>query len=97
MLLNASRMYDNSSMEEVTWRKLRNQTRGFLDRVAGGESICITMHGHPVAELRPVEARPQWMNRERFIQDVLAHQADPGLSDDLADLSAETTDDLHII
>ena len=48
----------------------------------------------PVAELRPVEMRPQWMSRERFIRDVLAHQADPGLSDDLADLSAETTDDL---
>ncbi|WP_428116537.1 type II toxin-antitoxin system Phd/YefM family antitoxin [Candidatus Poriferisodalis sp.] len=52
VLLNASRMYDNSSMEEVTWRKLRNQTRGFLDRVAGGESICITTHGRPVARRR---------------------------------------------
>ncbi|WP_423919120.1 type II toxin-antitoxin system Phd/YefM family antitoxin [Candidatus Poriferisodalis sp.] len=84
-------------MEEVASRELRNQTRGLLDRVAAGESICITAHGRPVAELRPLEIRPQWMSRERFVRDVLAHQADPGLSDDLVDLSAETTDDLNVI
>lgn len=81
-------------MESVASRELRNQTRELLDRVAAGESICITVHGRPVAELRPVEARPQWMSRDRFIRDVLVHQADAGLSDDLAELTAETTDDL---
>lgn len=35
------------------------------------------------------------MSRERFVCDVLSHQADPGLLDDLADLKAETTDDLQ--
>lgn len=81
-------------MEEVASRDLRNQTRALLDRVAAGESICITVRGRPVAELRPIEERPQWMSRERFIRDVLAHQADPGLLDDLTDLRTETTDDL---
>ena len=81
-------------MEEVASRDLRSQTRAPLDRVAAGESICITVHGRPVAELRPIEERPQWMSRERFIRDVLAHKADPGLSEDLADLRSETTDDL---
>ncbi len=89
-----SHVWDISTMEEVAFRDLRNQTRALLDRVAAGESICITVHGRPVAELRPIEVRPQWMSRERFIRDVLAHQADPGLSEDLADLRSETTDDL---
>lgn len=70
------------------------ETPAGIGSVAAGESICITVHGRPVAELRPIEERPQWMSRERFIRDVLAHQADPGLSDDLADLKSETTDDL---
>jgi prevent-host-death family protein len=81
-------------MDSVASRELRNQTRALLDRVAAGESIYITVHDRPVAELRPIEERPQWMSRERFIRDVLAHQADPGLADDLADLRSETTDDL---
>ena len=89
-----SHMWDISTMEEVASRDLRNQTRALLDRVAAGESICITVHGRPVAELRPIEERPQWMSSERFIRDVLAHQADPGLFDDLADLRSETTDDM---
>lgn len=90
-----SQICDTEAMDEVASRDLRNQTRALLDRVAGGESICITVHGRPVAELRPIEERPQWMSRERFVRDVLSHQADPGLLDDLADLKAETTDDLQ--
>jgi len=86
---------DAAAMDEVAERDLRNQTRALLDRVAGGESLCITVNGRPVAELRPIEERPQWMNRERFVRDVLSHQADLGLLDDLADLKAETTDDLQ--
>ena len=86
---------DAAAMDEVASRDLRNQTRALLDRVAGGESLCITVHGRPVAELRPIEERPQWMSRERFVRDVLSHQADPGLLGDLADIKAETTDDLQ--
>ncbi|MDE0321307.1 MAG: type II toxin-antitoxin system prevent-host-death family antitoxin [Acidimicrobiaceae bacterium] len=90
-----SQVRDAAAMDKVVSRDLRNQTRALLDRVAGGESLCITVHGRPVAELRPIEEHPQWMNRERFVRDVLSHQADPGLLDDLADLKAETTDDLQ--
>ena len=93
-LLHTSHMCDTAFMETVASRELRNQTRELLDRVAEGESVCITVHGKPVAELRPIEERPQWISRERFIRDVLAHQADHGMADDLADLKSETTDDL---
>lgn len=81
-------------MSEVASRELRNQTRALLDRVAGGERITVTVNGRPVAELAPVEEKPRWVTRRRFVQDVLAHQADPGLAADRALLSDETTDDL---
>ena len=81
-------------MTEVASRELRNHTRALLDRVADGEHITITVHGRPVAELTPLAQRPRWMSRDRFIREVLPHQADPGLADDLASLTDETTDDL---
>ncbi len=81
-------------MSEVASRELRNRTRALLDRVAGGERITVTVNGRPVAEMAPVEGRPRWMGRGRFVRDVLAHQAAPGLAADLASLADETTDDL---
>lgn len=33
------------------------------------------------------------MSRDRFIRDVLPYQADPGLTEDLALLMSETTDE----
>lgn len=81
-------------MSEVASRELRNQTRALLDLVARGERITITVQGRPVAELAPIPDRPRWMGRDRFAHQVLSHQADPGLVDDLSQLSGETTDDL---
>lgn len=81
-------------MSEVASRELRNQTRALLDLVARGERITITVHGRPVAELSPVADRSRWMGRDRFVHQVLFHQADPGLADDLAQLSSEATDEL---
>ena len=81
-------------MTEVASRELRNQTRALLDLVARGERITITVQGRPVAELSPVPNRPRWMGRDRVVNQVLSHQADPGLANDLALLSDETTDDL---
>lgn len=47
-----------------------------------------------VAELSPVAKRPAWMSRDRFVREILMHQADPGVTEDLARLAGETTDDL---
>lgn len=80
----------------VASRELRNNTRALLDRVAAGETVTITVDGRPVAELHPVGARSRWMSRDRFVRDVLANRADPGLAAELAALSDETTDDLPL-
>ena len=87
----------NRWVAEVASRVLRNQTRAVLDRVAGGERITITVDGRPVAELSPVADRPSWITRDRFAKAVLPHQADPGLTADLAAIGGdETTDDLPL-
>jgi prevent-host-death family protein len=40
---------------EVPQRQLRNNTSSLLRRVETGEHLRITVHGHPVAELVPVD------------------------------------------
>lgn len=81
-------------MVEVASRELRNNTKALLGRVQAGESVTITVNGHPVAVLQPVGRRPRWMNRDEFVRRVVSHQADPGLRDTLRDLAPDTTDDL---
>jgi prevent-host-death family protein len=41
-------------MPDVTIRDLRNNGGRVLQRVVRGESLTVTLHGKPVAELRPV-------------------------------------------
>ncbi len=40
---------------EVPQRELRNRTADLLRRVEAGERLRVTVHGHPVAELVPIE------------------------------------------
>lgn len=40
---------------EVPQRQLRNDTASLLRRVEAGEHLRITVHGHPVAELVPLD------------------------------------------
>jgi prevent-host-death family protein len=40
---------------DVPQRELRNNTAELLRRVEQGERLRITVHGHPVAQLLPVE------------------------------------------
>lgn len=73
---------------------MRNNTRQLLDRVEQGEDLTITVDGRPVAVLRPVGARRQWVGRREFVQRLRGRLADPALAQELRDLADETTDDL---
>lgn len=78
-------------MAEIALRELRNNTSDVLRRVEDGEEIDVTVNGRAVARLVPLPRRPRFLPAEV----LLAHQADPGLRDDLRDLlDDETTDDL---
>ena len=81
-------------MGEVASRELRNNTRGVLDRVVSGEEVVITVDGRPVAKLVPLARRRQWISKDEFVRDVLAHRADHGLYEELRELLPDTTDDL---
>jgi len=83
-------------MAEVASRELRNNTRKVLALVEAGESVTITVGGRAVATLVPAERRVRWMTREELARRVLAHPADPGLLEDLRDLTLETTDDMPL-
>ena len=85
-----------SCMSEIASRELRNNTRGLLQRVAGGEDIIITVDGHPVAALRPLNLRPHWMSGVDFARRLTGRQADPGLRAELQVLSPDTTDDVPL-
>lgn len=80
-------------MAEVASRELRNSTRSLLNRVEAGETLTITVDGCPAAVLAPVGRRPRWVDRNEFAANVLTHQADAALADDLAELAREMTDD----
>jgi len=53
----------------VPQRELRNNTAELLRRVEAGERLRITVHGHPVAELGPVETAVSFVSREELIRD----------------------------
>jgi prevent-host-death family protein len=79
-------------MADVASRELRNNTRAVLSRVAAGEDLTITVHGRPVATLRPVPRRPRFMGRADFLQTVIAHQADADLRATIRDIAPDTTE-----
>jgi prevent-host-death family protein len=78
----------------VPSREFRNDTRGLLRRVEGGEDLLITVDGRPVARLSAVSARPRFITREEFSRKFVGRQADPGLRADLEELAGDMTDDL---
>ncbi len=65
-------------MSEVASRELRNNTRGLLQRVAGGEDIVITVDGQPVAALRSLNLRPRWISGADFARRLARRQAASG-------------------
>jgi prevent-host-death family protein len=85
-------------MTLVPTRELRNNTAGVIQRMQAGEEIVITVNGKPVGRLVPVaEPRQRPIRREEFMRRMQYAQADSGLSDDLARLAGETTDDVPIV
>jgi prevent-host-death family protein len=84
-------------MVELPTRELRNNTSALLRRVSAGEEVVITVSGVPAARLvpyAPVASTRRWIPRAELASRLAASRADPGLRDDLAALTPDTTDDL---
>ena len=81
-------------MKEITSRELQNNTRELLERVANGEVLEFTLSGKVGAILQPIEQRPQWMSSAEFIRELPHRQADAGFTEQLRNLSPDSTDEL---
>ncbi len=84
-------------MTTIASRDLRNHTAAILGRAAKGETITVTTHGEPVAQIGPVPSttRAESLSLAELLELVaVAPQPDQTLVPDLAWISGETTDDL---
>lgn len=75
-------------------RTLRNQVSDVLRRVEAGERFEVTVDRRPVAALVPLDRRPTWVQGSAARDFLLGHQADAGLTAELAELFPDTTDDV---
>jgi prevent-host-death family protein len=73
---------------------LRNNTAGVLRRVEAGETLIVQSNRRTVAQISPLSERPTWMSADRFFARVLAHPADEGLREELAELQLDSVDEL---
>jgi prevent-host-death family protein len=55
---------------DVPQRELRNNTASLLRRVEAGERLRITVHGHPVAELGPVDRLQPFVPFDELVRDL---------------------------
>jgi prevent-host-death family protein len=55
---------------EIPQRELRNNTAGLLRRVEAGERLRITVHGHPVAELVPIDRVQRFVPFDELVNEL---------------------------
>jgi prevent-host-death family protein len=78
---------------DVPQRQLRNNTADLLRRVEAGERLRITVHGHPVAELVPVERADPFVPFDEIVRDLRGlMRADDRLDDELRALDEPPRD-----
>ena len=78
---------------EVPQRELRNKTAELLRRVERGEQLRITVHGHPVADLVPVNRAERFVLFEELTRDLSGLlPPDDRLERDLRELDEEPRD-----
>lgn len=64
-MLRCSRM-----ATDVPQRELRNNTARLLRRVEAGERLRITVHGHPVAELAPIDRAHEFVPFDELVSEL---------------------------
>jgi len=59
-----------------------------------GERLRVTVAGHDAADLVPIDETPAWTSGERARELIVAAQADPELTAELAAAHPDTTDQI---
>jgi prevent-host-death family protein len=79
---------------EVSVRELRNRTADVVAAVQAGQPVTLTSRGEPVADIVPHRRRTRWLPGGWLREQLAERQADAKLTDDLARLAGQTTDEL---
>lgn len=78
---------------EVPQRELRNNTADLLRRVEAGEQLRITVHGHPVAELVPIDRAQQFVPFDELVKELRGAMLPADrLEDELRELDGPPSD-----
>ncbi len=78
---------------DIPQRQLRNNTADLLRRVEAGERLRITVHGHPVAELVPVDRAGPFVPFDEVVRELRGLMRDDDrLDDELRELDAPPRD-----
>lgn len=80
---------------EVSVRELRNRTAQVIQAVGVGETVTLTVHGEPVADIVPHHRRVRWLSGEWLERQLDDQAADPALRRDLRELAGGTIDELR--
>jgi prevent-host-death family protein len=79
---------------KVSIRELRNNTAAVVAAVQAGESVTLTTHGEPIADIVPHRRRTRWLPGGWLGDQLSERQADPALRRDLDRLAGNTIDEL---
>jgi prevent-host-death family protein len=82
---------------DVSVRELRNHTAKVVAAIESGESVVLTVHGRPVADIVPRQQRSERRSSEALLADLaeisaIAKQLEAGPVPDVSDVFG-TTDD----
>ena len=77
---------------EIGVRDLRNYTSQVIEAVRSGERVTLTLHGEPVADIVPHVSRGHWISGPELSRLLQSTSADPGLTQDLAELAGDFLD-----
>jgi prevent-host-death family protein len=78
---------------EVPQRDLRNNTADLLRRVEAGEQLRITVHGHPVADLVPIDRAQQFVRFDELVKELRGTMLpEDRLEDELRELDGPPRD-----
>jgi prevent-host-death family protein len=79
---------------EVSVRELRNNTGEVVAAVRAGESVTLTSHREPVADIVPHRRQARWLPGGWLRDQLLQRSADAGLRRDIDRLAGGTTNEL---
>lgn len=81
--------------DRVSIRDLRNDASAVVRRVEAGETLTVTVDRRPVATISPLSRKRTFVPMQEVLDRLRTSAADPGLLDDLRDLTPGSTDDFR--